>query len=506
MEIILFSQPVTGNWLVDIIAWLIKICSSIALGVIVFTLLLKFITLPFDFISRASMRKNSLKMEKMRPELEKLQKQYANDKNLYNQKMAALYKQNGYSMWGACLPTILTLVIFIVAINGFTNYSRYANKVYLYNMVTEYNNVVYSGMQVDDEYIKYNNDYSLTINASSIIANDTDNDGFAIVNKEKYDIIVEYNPGNKDYYEIYTTNSVVKYVSDSTGKFYKVKSEDDHAIEQEFNIYSQLSPFGATASEKNNFWKNSKGQTFGSYCELPENEGKSVEILAEEFIKDIRELKSAESFGSEDKSFLWVKNIWITDSPMKHPIETSWNSFKNSYFDKKDNSAVNVTEDQYQSLIAKLDVEKEQPNGLFILVALTALSSLAMQLITNKSQKAQMELQTVDGQGASTNKMMTWMMPIMMAVFAFMYTAAFSIYIVLSTLFSMLTTIIINAIIDSRFKKQEANENNEVVRGRVYVPPKEENKKKEKKGIFAKKEQPVQADFLTGKISNKGKK
>ena len=78
------------------------------------------------------MRKNSLKMEEMRPELEKLQKQYANDKQLYNQKMMALYKKNGYSMMGSCLPTIITLVIFIVAINGFTAYSQYQNRVYFY--------------------------------------------------------------------------------------------------------------------------------------------------------------------------------------------------------------------------------------------------------------------------------------------------------------------------------------------------------------------------------------
>ena len=36
-------------------------------------------------------------MEEMRPELEKLQKQYANNKELYSQKMMALYKKEGYS-------------------------------------------------------------------------------------------------------------------------------------------------------------------------------------------------------------------------------------------------------------------------------------------------------------------------------------------------------------------------------------------------------------------------
>ena len=89
--IIEFIQPGL-DWLGEIIKWLVQIGGSIAVGIILFTLVLKIITLPFDFFSRLSMRKNSLKMEEMRPELERLQKQYANDKVLYNQKMMALYK------------------------------------------------------------------------------------------------------------------------------------------------------------------------------------------------------------------------------------------------------------------------------------------------------------------------------------------------------------------------------------------------------------------------------
>ena len=78
-----FTMPSTGSFLVEIIIWLVKISSSIVLGIVLFTVILKLITLPFDYMSRASMRKNSLKMEEMRPELQKLQKQYADNKDLY---------------------------------------------------------------------------------------------------------------------------------------------------------------------------------------------------------------------------------------------------------------------------------------------------------------------------------------------------------------------------------------------------------------------------------------
>ena len=89
-----FTKPETGNIFVDILLWLVGSTSVVA-AIVLFTVGLKVITLPFDYASRRSMRKNSLLMEEMRPELEKLQKQYADNKQLYQQKMMALYKKNG---------------------------------------------------------------------------------------------------------------------------------------------------------------------------------------------------------------------------------------------------------------------------------------------------------------------------------------------------------------------------------------------------------------------------
>ena len=91
------------------------------------------------------------------------------------------------------------------------------------------------------------------------------------------------------------------------------------------------------------------------------------------------------------------------------------------------------------------------------------------------------------------------MMPIMMAVFAFMYTSAFSIYIILSTVISMLTTFGINFIVDRKYKKQKENTENSVIRGRVYTPKEEEKEeKKTKKGNEEEK-----ADFLSGTADKK---
>jgi hypothetical protein len=85
-----------------------------------------------------------------------------------------------------------------------------------------------------------------------------------------------------------------------------------------------------------------------------------------------------------------------------------------------------------------------------------------------------------------------------------MYTSAFSIYIILSSVINIGTTFGINKIVDVQFKKAKAKEKkDDKVRGRVFVPkeePKQEQPKTKKKKV---KEQGP--DFLTGQADGKKK-
>lgn len=478
ISIINFTPPSTGNIFAKLMIWLVSVTSSVAVSVILFTLILKLVTLPFDFMSRFSMRKNSIKMEEMRPELEKLQQQYANDKALYNQKMMALYKKNGYSMFGACLPTIITLVIFIVAITGFNAYSSWQNKKYFYDMSIAYNNVIYSGLEIDGEYVYIDDDGAITVNDAKIL--------------EKGET---FTPDGKDYQIIITKSDTEFTVKTSNGYVeYKRGIENNQPSgKKQFTIIN-LDTENVINSEYNNGLLNSEGKNYATA--LAEN----PELKAEDFLSSVGSYRAAETFRTNGSKFLWVKNIWVTDSPTKHPVEKEWKSFQSSYGYKGDDVIdIEAENGGYTKLIAELSDETDAPNGYFILVALTALSSLLMQFVMGKSQKAQMELQTVDGQGAQTQKIMMWMMPIMMAVFAFMYTAAFSLYIIISSLFSLLTTLMINFIADKKFKPKASAQNTDVIRGRVYIPPKKEEEPKQKK----KKDKTEEDGFLSGLADKK---
>ena len=122
------------NWIGIIIQWLIRL-TSVGVGIIIFSLLLKIIVMPFDIYQRIAMRKQNNKMKENQARMEKLQKQYANDKDMYNQKLMEMYRESGISMFSSCLPMILSMIIFIVAINAFNAYASYS-------VVDNYNKMV----------------------------------------------------------------------------------------------------------------------------------------------------------------------------------------------------------------------------------------------------------------------------------------------------------------------------------------------------------------------------
>ena len=121
------TYDVSLNWIGKIIEWLVSGIGIVGVGIIVFSLILKFIVLPFDIFQRISMRKQNNQMQENQEKMERLQKQYANNKELYNQKVMEMYKENGLSMFSSCLPMILSMIVFFAAIGGFNAYSSYAN-------------------------------------------------------------------------------------------------------------------------------------------------------------------------------------------------------------------------------------------------------------------------------------------------------------------------------------------------------------------------------------------
>ena len=84
---------------------------------------------------------------------------------------------------------------------------------------------------------------------------------------------------------------------------------------------------------------------------------------------------------------------------------------------------------------------------------------LLQQFIMMRTQKDTNELATVDGSGASANKWMMIIMPIMFGIFSFFYSAAFSVYMITNTFYGLITTLIINKIVTVKFENRNDDDN-----------------------------------------------
>ena len=545
-------------WLLQIIESLINAVVDVGVGIIVFTIILKLITLPLDIFSRASMKKNALKMEMMRDDLEKLQKQYANNKQLYQQKMMALYKKNGYSALMPCLPTIVSLVFFIIVIGAFSSYSRKADFEVFRQMQSAYDQAIVK--EVDGEPV-YNENYIVRVEdkdstpdnpkytyyvnvddavKKSSLVRYFDLTGIdytaadAKADKNNYLLKVSYDSTNgydnnfiTELRKISGKEFNVYFVSEGEGKdtvytgklnfaHQKIQSElinfavndfvEKELSETEIQDLLRKDENGKKALDKDDSGlysiadinvfraRNSKIEVFinentgefdylayisNKYSDPADGEEagsvKKLEIANKVFGGDVVDF-IAESYATENiykparkaakesykkhrsssVVFPWVKNLWVVDSPFK-PAIPSYSELKSTL----KISERQLSQKNYNELTADLNEYKQtgfgKGNGLFILVALSILTMLLSTVIMNKTQKTQMELSSVDGangQAATQQKIMTWIMPIMFGIFAFIYSAGFSIYMVMSSILSTVFTLVINFCVEKAFKNK----------------------------------------------------
>ena len=414
------------QWILNVITWFINLVADVGVGIMLFTLALKLITLPLDIFSRASMKKNALKMEMMRGDLEKLQKQYANNKQLYQQKMMALYKKNGYSAFSACLPTIVTLVFFFIVIGAFNSYSKQTDFQVFKDMGSAYDAKLTQTIENNGNSVVYSeNDECYLINLDFVL-------------NEK---------GYRNYFD------VIENMSATDENRYILRSNLTPEEVEFVKTYLDIKDENFTLNDDN---RKANSVNFVK---------KVAEKYEEEYIlKDARKAAAETYEKNRSKSvvFPWVKNLWVVDSPFKPAIPT-YTDLSSTLYGKSGNPA--FTEEKYNELTADLGKYKQtgfgKGNGLYILVALSILTMLASTLIMNKTQKTQMELSTVDGangQAAMQQKMMTWMMPVMFGIFAFIYSSGFSIYMVTSSVLSTAFTLLINFCVEKSFKNKLAKE------------------------------------------------
>ena len=90
-----------------LLSFLYDITANYGVALIIFAVLVRFILLP----ATAKGKKSTMKMSRLTPRVQAIQKKYANDQQKQSEALQALYKEEGVSMGGGCLWSLLPLLV-----------------------------------------------------------------------------------------------------------------------------------------------------------------------------------------------------------------------------------------------------------------------------------------------------------------------------------------------------------------------------------------------------------
>ena len=347
MDILNFLGAVkapTGIW-ASIINWLDGGIASYALVIILLTLIIKLVMVPFDFYNRFVTKKNSMMMAKIQPELNKINKTYANNPNVKNQKTAELYKKHNYNVYGTCIGMlvymVLSMVIFFTLFNTLRGMSAYK-------------------------------------------------------------------------------------------------------ISQEFETLS------ATYNETYNAY-------YGSYETDKANDVALLEITAEEYAKAKAEESVVNKYSEIKQGFLWIKSIWRADTYQSVTLSyKDYISTIKQFSDTKDEAVIKqeITQENYEKVMTPIQNANSGWNGYFLLAIINAVLSVLSMYLTELVAKKRAKKKGVQHVN-TTNKVMMFVMPVILAIFTIFYNSAFGIYIVAGSLFSTITSPLISWTVDCIMDKRE---------------------------------------------------
>lgn len=414
---IVLNQP-TGMW-ESILDAFKGAMGSYILAVILLAVIVRVIFSLVDIVNKRFTMKNAQINEKMKPELDAVQKKYGHDKQLLQQKQSEIYKKYQFNMMGSCLPMlvamILQLVVFLTLWTGLQNVSNY-------NIANSYENT---------KLVYYN---VLLLNENEDLKNEVET---LIDSETPYTLDVNIDFDNSVMTVLLSANDAEVYSEDVV---MIARTGQGYINEQIYNVI----------------------ETYATE-EVNEETGEVITPLSayEQAIKTLAEEETADFYLNNLESFLWIKNIYKAESPLTSPVFTKdeITNYLNAYYSEDERAL----EDEhgyegqiFDYVVSGLNNRDVGVNGYFILVILAVASSFLSIFLSNRLMK---------GTQAGGGKMMYFIMPLILGIFTLMYTSLFAIYIIVGQLIMIALSPLNNLIVKKwaaasekkkEIKKQEA--------------------------------------------------
>ena len=378
----------------QLIYWMRSWIGNYGWTVVVFTVFLKLIMLPLDFWQRYSARKSAVKMQKMQPLLDGIDKRYGANTQRANEEKQKLYKKQGYSMLSSCLPMIISMAVFFIMFSGLRHYSTYSS-VNMFRILS-------------DQYYDTYYDKVLSLEESDEIRSTY----MSVYNERYSEKLAELKKDNPDINE-----EKAEYEAKLAGKIGGTLAIAD-------------SEFGRTTN------------------------GEAIEAIKARYESDIREswlwihnVWQPDTWATvmpkyDDRYNSFKQQVNMTGYPDKDGGETTYNIIRGAILETG-SYGKNGTWNGLMILP-------------IVSVGLSFLSMWLSQFLENRNRKKAGVETSQNQQQAMTNKIMMIMMPLMMANFGFIYTGAFAIYMVVNYMTSIISTVALRVPVEKLVQKNLA--------------------------------------------------
>lgn len=399
------TLAVGGLW-GTIIEWFQSFIPNFGLAILVITILLKLLLSPLEVYQKIITKKNAEKQAKMQPQIEKLQKQYANNKEMLNQKQMELYKKENFNVMGSCfgmlINLVLTLVIFITFFNSL-------------NAISQAN--------IKNEYEVLQNEY-------------------VAVFKQELETSTSVS---------FTENQTIEnYVNAFEAYLKGTKSEEEWATSQEkitFDNIIATAQASARESVSNKYGEIKEGFLWVQNIYRPDTWA-SVFPSADEYL----------SISNQNFNDVSAENKYVDIFGAEYETkETAKEAFTLAF-----NEVTTDIKTDYAGWNGWLIL-------VVLSAVITVLSQIITTKSTKPKPQYDKKGNEIPVQNPNANKLLMYALPILMVVFTIGYSAAFAIYIVINSLMSLLIGFVTNLVMNKIEKNKELKAENKIIRSAKEV-------------------------------------
>ena len=392
-------------------------------AVILIALIVRVVFSVVDVVNKKITMKNTAIQEKMKPELEAIQKKYGHDKTLMQQKQNEVYRKYQFNMMGSCFPmlimTILQLVVFMTLWTGLQSVANYNIAEKYDNMKSVYTSVI--TLNEDDDFKNFVVDYYQDGDSISA-ALSTNEEGVQILKVEisnpddnapdvREFALAKTELSNKEIYEL-----LLKYV-----------------IVPEAETTDPADPDVPAEGETIVGLEEESGEGDGEQQTPPATEPTItyVDTGINNVVKVLAESISSQYYLDNQEGFLWIDNVYKPDAPQTSLFtEREIKRYMSGFYSEEEKAL--EKEHDYEgkifNYVVNEGVGKQNlgKNGYYILTIITAAASLLSMWLSNKLMNKNKPVDPTQ----KKFKMTYLIMPVIFAIFTMSYTSLFAIYII----------------------------------------------------------------------------